>query len=135
MRSAHRLMLIPSFYWYFLTEIFFDFSHPFHLVYRERTSAVAVTALKTDGGIFFQGKVMLLCKNVPKSGKIIVFVHQTDVDSGRTWMTVFAVYAFSFGIIRGQRADDRIVSLCLSDHPIIFSIKIPYPFVGSLTNT
>ena len=62
MRSAHRLMLIPSFYWYFLTEIFLNFSHPFHLVYRERTSAVAV-------------------------------------------------YAFSFGFIRGEGTDDGVILL------------------------
>ena len=139
---------------------------------------------------------MFFCQRITQSGKIVIFVYQTDIDAFRTWMTVFAVSAFSLGLIRGQGADDRIVSLffppvlfrfpedcgmtarkvdiinsmiqritdvlyslnhtsgqsfpanfirifgkaifctlCLSDHPIIFSIKIPYPFVGSLTNT
>lgn len=38
---------------------------------------------------------MFFCQRITQSGKIVIFVYQTDIDACRTWMTVFAVYAFS----------------------------------------
>lgn len=90
-------------------EIGGDFLHSGLLGDAERAAAVAVAALEAGVGFDGQLAVVVVRHSVARTGKVIVFVDQPDIDSGRAGLAVIAVDAVSDGVLRRKAADHRIV--------------------------
>lgn len=52
---------------------------------------------------------MVVRHSVARAGKVIVFVDQPDIDSGRAGLAVIAVDAVADGVLRRKAADHRVV--------------------------
>ena len=64
-----------------------------------------MTAMQTVGGV--QGKLGVMIRRyaVARKCEIVIFIHKTDIDAGRTGLTVVAIDAGSRNGICRKRAD------------------------------
>ena len=83
-----------------LSEKIDDFFHAFHLVYAERTTAVAVAALHACVGVDVKPYVMFFSHLIAVSCQVVVFIRQAYIYACRARLAVVAVYAFAGGVCR-----------------------------------
>ena len=66
--------------------------HPAFLLHRERATALAMTAVQAGIRIYGQFGIMI-CRNIVAcQGKVIIFIHKTDIDAGRARLTMVAIH-------------------------------------------
>ena len=97
-----------------LGKVLVNGGHPLHLLHAEGTAAFAVAT--AQAGIRFDAQlgIMVGGDGIPSQGKVVIFVHQTDIDACRAGLAVVAVDAGSGNGVGGEGADDGIVLLLIS---------------------
>ena len=97
--------------------------HPPALVNRKRTSAIAMAAGNTVGGMLFESEVVLLRHIISCLCKIIEFIYSADIQTGRTWCTVIAIDTFPMSFRRSKAAYNAVIERLLR-LIIVFQQKI-----------
>ena len=102
------------FFSFFIIEVIRNVDHSAHLLYIKGAAAFTVAAVET--GIRLDGKLCIVIggNGISRQSQIVILVHEANVDTGRTRLTVVAVDAGTSDGIGSEGSDDGIVLFFLS---------------------